>query len=90
MKFVLPKGLMKRGKKLPSKQKVSISSEAQINIPPFFISLRKGEVIINFKFRSVIAFPSTSSGNGQNSFPVQLKFGNLLLDPPKTQKYFFF
>lgn len=65
-----------------------MSSDAQINIPPFFISLRKGKVIINFKFRSVIAFPSTSSGNGQNNFPVQLKFGNLLLDPPKIKIFF--
>ena len=53
------------------------------NIPPFFISLRKAEVIMNFKFNSVIAFPSTFSGNGQNSLPIQLKFGNLLLDPPR-------
>ena len=45
--------------------------------------------MINFKFKSVIAFPSTSSGNGQNSLPVQLKFGNLLLDPPRQRNYKF-
>lgn len=59
-----------------------MSSDAQINIPPFFISLKKGEVRIIFKFRIVIAFPSISSGKGQKSLPVQLRFGNLLLDPP--------
>ena len=70
---------------LPSKQNVSISSDAHINIPPFFTSWRKGEVMINFKFKRSVALPCTSNGNGQNNFPVQVKFGSRLLDPPASK-----
>ena len=69
-----------------------MSSEAQMNRPPFFISLMKGEVIIIFKFKIDVAFPFISSGRGQNSFPMQLRLGSLLLFPPfkKCKKILFY
>ena len=71
--------------RLPSKEKVSISSDPVMKIPPWFMYLTKGLVKISFKFKMHKVPPFFDSiGKGQKSFPVQLEEGSRLLNPPKV------
>lgn len=59
-----------------------MSSEPATKRPPFVISFTKGDVMINFTLRIEHNLPPHSMGREQKIFPVQVKLGRRLLDPP--------